>query len=1079
MKHLTRKLVMAFVAMALSCASAFAQQVKGTVMDASGYPVIGAAVIVEGTSIGTTVDMDGAFAFNQAVPSDAILVVSSIGYKTARIPVGGGNLNIVLEEDTQMLEETVVIGYGVQKKSVVTAAISSITSDDLKKTAATRVDNLLQGMTSGVTVTSTSGAPDAGSQIRIRGIGTINNSEPLYIVDGMPVGGIDYLNPNDIERIEVLKDAASGAVYGARAANGVILVTTKQGSKGKTTVSYDFSYGWQNPWRKPQVLNATEYAIMMNEGYINNGQAPRYDDPYSFGKGTDWVEAIFNDNAPVMKHDININGGNDRVQYSTSAGFLSREGTIGGNFGRANYDRFTLRQALNATLFDNSDDRSWLNKMTMQTSVSYAHVNSTGISTNSEYGSPLGSAIGMSPLEPIFATPEMEETYKTLYPEGYPYIIRNAAGQAYTIVDGAVYNEQNNPLAMLEQPGTKYFTDKFVANGNLELQIWDGLKFRTQVGIDMAFWGDHGHSEPYFLSSKNYRYDTVSQTTTYDKDGNEVVTEKVNYGSGASQSMNRSLSWQVENILSYDKTFGQNSISVILGQSALSSSSSNVGASANGLMYPYDPYKISVNNTVGQTVNGDRNGWGSWNSIPYRLASYFGRVSYNYGERYMAEVTVRRDASSRFGDNNKWGTFPSASLGWNIKNEAFLKDVRWLSGLKLRASWGINGNDNIGNFTYAVYMNSGNNYVFGSGANGSEVINIGAKPSGLANPNVKWEQTAQTDIGLDAAFFGNRLTATVDWYRKKTTGMLLSMPVPGYSGDSSPTGNLGDMANSGVEIDLGYRDTYGDFSWNISVNATYNKNTLLYLGDDATDLYGSSHKIGQLTRGEVGMPFPFFYGYVTDGVFQNADEVAAYTNADGAMIQPNATPGDFRFKDVNGDGKLDDSDRTMIGKGIPDWTFGLNLGFAWKGIDFSMLLQGQAGVQAFNVTRRTDLYYINLPKTILNRWTGEGSTNSAPKFEFTSPNENYRVSDYWVEDASFIRARNVQLGYTLPQSLTKKFFVQRLRVYAQAENLFTLTRYSGCDPEVTGGNGFGTELGIDRGIYPQNRTFSVGVNLTF
>ena len=1078
MKHLTYRIALIFAIMALSCANVFAQQVKGTVKDASGQPVIGAAVVVEGTTNGTTSDLDGNFVLN-AVPADATLVVSSIGYRTAYVPVGGGNLNIVLEEDSEMLEETVVIGYGVQKKSVVTAAISSITSDDLKKTAATRVDNLLQGMTSGVTVTSTSGAPDAGSQIRIRGIGTINNSEPLYIVDGMPVGGIDYLNPNDIERIEVLKDAASGAVYGARAANGVILVTTKQGSKGKTTVNYDFSYGWQNPWRKPQVLNATEYAIMMNEAYINNGQTPRYDDPYSFGQGTDWVEAIFNDNAPVMKHDININGGNDRVQYSTSAGFLTREGTIGGNFGRANYDRFTLRQALNATLFDNSDERSWLNKMTMQSSVSYAHVNSTGISTNSEYGSPLGSAIGMSPLEPIFATPEMEESYKTLYPEGYPYIIRNAAGQAYTIVDGAVYNEQNNPLAMLEQPGTKYFTDKFVANGNLELQIWDGLKFRTQVGIDMAFWGDHGHSEPYFLSSKNYRYDTVSETITYDKEGNEVKTEKISYGSSASQSMNRSLSWQVENILSYDKTFGQNSISVILGQSALSSSSSNVGASANGLMYPYDPYKISVNNTVGQTVNGDRNGWGSWNSIPYRLASYFGRVSYNYGERYMAEVTVRRDASSRFGDNNKWGTFPSASLGWNIKNESFLKDVNWLSGLKLRASWGINGNDNIGNFTYAVYMNSGNNYVFGSGANGSEVINIGAKPSGLANPNVKWEQTAQTDLGLDATFFGNRLTATVDWYRKKTTGMLLSMPVPGYSGDSSPTGNLGDMANSGVEIDLGYRDTYGDFSWNISANATYNKNTLLYLGDDATDLYGSSHKIGQLTRGEIGMPFPFFYGYVTDGVFQNPAEVAAYTNAEGAMIQPNATPGDFRFKDVNGDGKLDDSDRTMIGKGIPDWTFGLNLGFAWKGIDFSMLIQGQAGVQAFNVTRRTDLYYINLPKTILNRWTGEGSTNSAPKFEFTSSNENYRVSDYWVEDASFIRARNVQLGYTLPQSLTKKFFVQRFRVYAQAENLFTLTRYSGCDPEVTGGNGFGTELGIDRGVYPQNRTFSVGVNLTF
>ena len=1079
MKHLTRKLVMAFVAMALSCASAFAQQVKGTVTDASGYPVIGAAVIVEGTSIGTTVDLDGAFAFNEAVPSDAILVVSSIGYKTARIPVGGGNLNIVLEEDTQMLEETVVIGYGVQKKSVVTAAISSITSDDLKSQSNTRIDNLLQGMTSGVTVTTSSGAPDAGSQVRIRGVGTIHNSDPLYIVDGMPVGGIDYLNPADIERIEVLKDAASGAVYGARAANGVILVTTRQGKAGKTSVNYDFSYGWQNPWRKPQVLDATEYAIMMNEGALNSGAALRYEDPYAYGKGTDWVEAIFNDNAPVMKHDLNINGGNDRVQYSTSAGFLSREGTIGGNFGRSNYDRFTLRQAVNATLFDNSNDRNWLNKATMQTSVSYAHINSTGISNNSEFGSPLGSALGMSPIEPIFADEATVESYKTLYADGFPYMIKNSEGRYYTVVDGTIYNEQNNPLAMLEQPGTKYQTDKFVANGNIELHIWDGLKFRTQVGIDMAFWGNHGYSAPYFLSSKNYSYDRITETTTYDKDGNPTTVSKTDYGSGASQELNRSLSWQVENILSYDKTFGQNSISVILGQSALSSSSSNVGASAEGVKYLYDEYMISVNNTFGKREDGHRNGWGSWNSIPYRLASYFGRISYNYGERYMAEVTVRRDASSRFGDNNKWGTFPSASLGWNIKNESFLKDVSWLSGLKLRASWGINGNDNIGNFTYAVYMNSGNNYVFGSGANGTENITLGSKPSGLANPDVKWEQTAQTDIGIDAAFFGNRLTFVADWYQKKTTGMLLSLPVPGYTGESSPTGNLGDMVNSGVELDLGYRDTYGDFSWHVSANATYNKNALTYLGDDSSYLTVSTHKLGTLSRGVVGLPFPYYFGYETDGIFQTPEEVAAYTNAEGNLIQPLATPGDVRFVDRDGDGTIDDDDRTMIGKGMPDWTFGLNLGFEWKGIDFNMLLQGQVGAQAFNVTRRTDLYYINLPKTILQRWTGPGTSDKYPKFEFTSVNENYRVSDLWVEDASFLRARNVQLGYTLPQNLTKKFFVQRLRIYAQAENLFTLTRYTGCDPEVSGGGSYGTEAGIDRGVYPQNRTFSVGVNLTF
>ena len=1080
MKHLTYRIALIFAIMALSCANAFAQQVKGTVKDSAGEPVIGAAVVVEGTTNGTVVDLDGNFVFNTAVPSDAVLVVTSIGYKTVRVPVGEGSLNIVLEEDTTMIEETVVVGYGVQKKSVVTAAISSITSDDLKSQSQTRVDNLLQGMTSGVVVTTPSGAPDAAGQVRVRGVGSINGSDPLYIIDGFAVsGGIDYLNPNDIERIEVLKDAASGAVYGARAANGVILVTTKQGQKGKTKVNYDFSYGWQNPWRKPSVLNATEYAIMMNEGYLNAGQAPIYDDPYSFGEGTDWVGLIFNNNAPVMKHDLNVSGGNEKTTYSTSFGYLNREGTIGGNYGRSNYDRFTVRQTLNTVLFDNTADRSWLNKMTMSTNASYAHINSTGISNNSEFGSPLGSALGMSPLLDVYATPEEEESYKTMYPDGYAHIVRDASGRAYTVVDGNVYNEQTHPLASLSLPGTKYDTDKFVANGAVELNIWDALKFRSSVGIDLAFWGNHGYSKQYFLSSKSYNYNTVASETTYDKDGNATTTEKINYAESAQQEMNRALRWQVENVISYDKTFGKHSVAAVLGQTAIRSTSSNVGANARGLMYPYDEWKISVNNTVGQQADGNRNGWGSWNSIAYSLLSYFGRVSYNYDERYMAEVTMRADASSNFGPNNKWGYFPSFSLGWNAKNEEFLKDVSWLSGLKLRGSWGINGNDQIGSFRYAVYMSSGNNYTFGSGANGSETISIGAKPNGLANPNAKWEQSIQTDIGVDMGFLGNRVTFTADWYNKVTSGMLMDMQVPGYAGDSAPIGNVGTMSNSGVELDLGYRDDYGDFSWNISANATYTRNVLTELGDDATSLYGSSHKIGQLTRGIVGLPFPYFYGHKSDGIFQNAEEVAAHVNANGQALQPNAQPGDVRFVDVDGDGDIDDDDRTYIGKGTPDWSFGLNIGFEWKGIDFSMLLQGVVGNQAFNVTRRTDLYYINLPKTILNRWTGEGTSNTQPRFMFDSPNNNYRSSDLWVEDASFLRARNVQLGYTLPQKWTKKFFVQRLRVYAQAENLFTLTKYSGCDPEVTGGNGFSSDLGVDRGVYPQSRTFSVGVNLNF
>ena len=587
MKHLTYRIALIFAIMGLSCANAFAQQVKGTVKDSAGEPVIGAAVMVEGTSIGTTVDLDGNFVLTEAIPSDAVLVVTSIGYKTAYVPVGGGNFNIVLEEDTTMLEETVVVGYGVQKKSVVTAAISSITSEDLKSQSQTRVDNLLQGMTSGVVVTAPSGAPDAAAQVRVRGVGSINGSDPLYIIDGFAVsGGIDYLNPNDIERIEVLKDAASGAVYGARAANGVILVTTKQGQKGKTKVNYDFSYGWKNPWRKPSVLNATEYAVMMNEGYVNAGQAPVYADPYSFGEGTDWVDLIFNDNAPVQKHDLNINGGNDKVTYSTSFGYLYKEGTIGGNYGRSNYDRFTVRQNVNAVLFDNTADRSWLNKMTFNTTASYAHINSTGISANSEFAAPLGSALGMSPLLDVYATPEEEAAYKEMYPAGYEHIVRDADGRAFTVVDGNVYNEQTNPLASLSLPGTKYDTDKFIVNGAVELNIWDALKFRSSVGIDLAFWGNHGYTKQYFLSSKSYNYNTVASETTYDKDGNATTTEKINYAESAQQEMNRSLRWQVENVISYDKTFGKHGIAAVLGQTAIRSTSSNVGANARGLMYP-------------------------------------------------------------------------------------------------------------------------------------------------------------------------------------------------------------------------------------------------------------------------------------------------------------------------------------------------------------------------------------------------------------------------------------------------------------------------------------------------------------
>ena len=1071
-----KKFASLILALGLSLA-AFAQNVtvSGVVRDDARQPIIGAFVVEQGTTNGTVTGVDGDFSLR--VAPGAVLEISCIGYVTQAVSATPDRtLEIILAEDSEMLEETVVIGYGVQKKSVVTASISSVTADDLKVQSQTRVDNMLQGMTSGVQVTQNSGAPGASSTVIVRGIGSINHASPLYIVDGMPAGSIDYINPNDIERIDVLKDAASAAVYGARAADGVVLVTTKSGAAGKTVVTYDFSYGLQNPWRKPAVLNATEYAIMMNEGMLNAGNAPIYDDPYSLGEGTDWVDAIFDKNAPIVKHDINVSGGNGRVNYSVSGGYLSSKGTIGGRFDQSYYDRWTMRENIGITLFDESANRNWLNKLTVGNQVSFAHIKSAGISANSEFGSPLGSALGMSPLDPIYASADEEARYQSLYPAGYPYIIRNSEGVAYFIADGGTYNEQANPIAMLDRPHGYSSTDKIVGGLNFELQLVDGLKFRNAVTLDLSYVYGHSYTPQYFLTSKLYSLDTVTSSTVYDKNGNASTVDKTNYGSSASQSMNRYYSYQVENTLVYDKVFGKHALNVVLGQSAYRSSSSYLGATSKGLQYPDDPWKISVDNTLGQQSDGDRNGWGRWNSIPYSILSYFGRVSYNYDERFLAQATVRRDASSHFGPNNKWGTFPSASLGWNLKNEEFLKYNTVVSMAKLRASWGINGKDNLSDFLYAVYAQSGNNYVFGSGANGTESINIGVKASGLANPNAKWEQSIQTDFGVDLGLWGNQFTATLDYYIKDASGMLMEMQVPTYAGDSAPTGNVGTMRNTGVEIDLGWRSAVGDFNYGIKANASYNRNKLTKLADDASYITTATHKIGTLTRGEVGEVFPYFWGWKTDGVFQNWDEINAYVDKDGNLIQPNAQPGDFRWVDIDKNGVINDNDRTKLGKGIPDWTFGLTLTMDWKGFDFSMLLQGQLGAQALNVNRRTDLYYINLPKTILNRWTGEGSTNQYPRFAFDSANENYRVSDYWMEDASFLRARNIQLGYTLPANLTRKAFVSRLRLYGQVENAFTLTKYTGCDPEVSGGF---TTVGVDRGVYPQNRTVTFGVNVTF
>lgn len=1030
------------------------QQLKGKVTDETGEPIIGANVVVPGTTTGTMTNIDGNFMLN--VPKGSSVRVSYIGFKDQEVKINNQTtVNIKLEENAKALDELIVVGYGVQKKSVVTASIAKISADDLSTTAPVRIDNALKGLASGVTVTSVSGQPGEGSRVRVRGIGTINNSNPLYIVDGMPIdGGIDYLNPNDIQSIEILKDAASGAVYGARAANGVILVSTKKGKEGKARFNYEVSYGFQNPWKERDVLNATEYAILMNEGKMNGGVAPIYSDPYSLGEGTNWQKEVFNYNAPIIQHQLSVNGANDKVNYYLSASYFSQDGIVGGNYDRSNYKRFSLRSNNTYQFLDLKNERNWLNGITVGANLSYSRINGTGITTNSEYGSPLGCAVGFSPVLGIYEEDENAVFQKYANVTNFTPIRDRNNGRIYTIA-GSDFNEIVNPLALLTLPGAKGNSDKFITNIWGELNIWDKLKFKTSLGVDLAFWGTDSWTPVFYLGQSN-------------------KSEK----SSVWSEMNRGFVWQLENTLAYDKKINAHSFSVLLGQSAKMNTGRQLGGS-NLYLIEEDPDKANINFTTGKAANGDMSVYGGAYS-PYTLASYFGRLSYNFDERYMLQATIRRDGSSNFGPNNHWATFPSFSLGWNLTNEKFLASrPDWLTSTKLRFSWGKNGNESIGSFRYVALTASGNNYYFGQG-DAIKLFN-GTKPNGIANPDLKWEESEQTDIGLDFTFLNNALTFTTDYYKKMTNGMLMTMPIPSYVGDSKPIGNVGTMENQGLEFEASYRFKVGDFNLKIGGNATYLKNKLIDLGNETGfQNYDSYQNVGTISRAENGETFPFFYGYKTDGLFQNLSEVSnyTYTDKDGnvTLIQPKAKPGDVRFVDINNDGVINDKDKTKIGKGMPDWTYGASLFASWKNFDFSMMWQGTLGNDIFDATRRLDIAYLNLPAYMLDRWTGEGTSNKIPRFTYTDENNNWLSSDLYIKDGSYLRLKNIQLGYTLPKSIVKNMLISSLRVYVSAENLLTLTKYEGFDPEISSG---GTSLGIDRGIYPQARIFTMGLNLNF
>ena len=1001
-----------------------AQGILGTVTDDLGEPVIGASVVEKGNpQNGTITNLDGQFTMK--VDEGTPIIISYIGYTSQEVIARNG-MTVVMKEDAQTLQDVVVIGYGVQKKSVVTAAIAKVSSDDLAGTSPVRMDNALKGLAAGVNVTSNSGQPGAASRIRVRGIGSVNDSNPLYIVDGMPIeGGFDYINPSDIESIEVLKDAASGAIYGARAANGVILVTTRD------------------------VLDATGYMVMQNEGLVNAGQAPKYADPYNVTTNTDWQDLLFNDNAPVQNHELTLSGATEKVNYYFSLGYYNQEGIVGGNYGHSNYRRLTLRGNFNFVVFDMTKERNWLDKLDVQVNLSYARVKNTGVDPNSQWGNEIGSALALPPIIAPYvegeAAQEQIDYYSSTYADEYVPMYDN--GKLLNI-PGAGFNEMANPLASFQLPVADNWSHKFVSNFSATLGIWNGLKYRVSYSTDMSFWGNQNYATPYWISPTKHR----------------------NYSS-ASMESDRGTVWQLENVLMYDKSFDKHTINVVLGQSAFENSGWTLGASRNNLK---DYSKPWINAATGLAADGDRDGWGG-PGVKHTMSSLFARLSYNYDERYMVQATVRRDGSSRFGSNNKYGTFPSFSLGWNVMNEKFMKSTNgWLNNLKVRFSWGKNGNDNIGDFRYTVLTQGGNNYGFGM-AGGEKEVNS-SKASGLANPDLKWEESEQTDIGIDFGFLNNKVTFTVDYFKKKTNGMLKDMNIPSYVGESKPIGNVGDMENSGVEFELGYKFNIKDAKFQIKANASYLKNELIRLGNAAGfDTYDNVSNLGNISRAEAGEPFTYFWGYKTAGIFQNWDEVNAYTK-DGNLIQPDARPGFVRFVDVNDDGVIDDNDRTKIGKGTPDWTFGATLHAEWRGIDFMMFWQGTAGNDIFDATRRLDLPSINLPSWFLGRWTGEGTSDKYPIY-IQGDATNWQASDLYVHDGSYVRLKNIELGYTIPDFLTKKVFISRLRVYAAVENLLTFTKYWGFDPEISSGSD--KSNGVDFGVYPQPRTIRVGCNVTF
>ncbi|WP_339071036.1 TonB-dependent receptor [Chitinophaga sp. 212800008-4] len=995
--------------------------------------VPGAVIKIKGTNKGAVTD-DGGYFKIDAAPGD-VLVITSIGYVPQEVKVTGSAMNLQLQESVTQIEDLVVIGYGVQKKKLVTGANLQVKGDDLQKQNTTNALQALQGQAPGVQLTSYSGQPGSAMNVIIRGKGTVGNFAPLYIVDGVQTSDIAYLNPADIASIDVLKDAASAAIYGSQAANGVILVTTRSGKVNqKAQVTLDAFYGVQNVARKAQLLNAKEYATIMNEAAVNSGKTPYFSNDVinNLPVNTNWLDQMFVKNVPIQNYVLGVQGGSAGSIYSLSLGYTNQGGIVGGS-SLSNLERYTFRI--------NSEHRLYKDMVKVGEHLTFNYQNTAGIQVGNQYNNSLRAAFGTSPFLPMYDNDgNFFSSDKTGWYPGKP--------------DMAWNNGESNPYAVMYNTN-QYRNSSQGLFGDVYLQAEPikGLKYRSSLGLNYYANQSHGYTPVYHLSI--YSFNDTSKVT---------------------QSMGSGQTIQFDNSLSYDFTLGANhSFTVMAGTSALKAT----GVSMTGNNWDLRIADMShAYLSVAQNVNKGAP-YMSMSGGPFTnsLVSYFGRLQYNFMEKYLLNVTFRADGSSRFAPENRWGYFPSVSAGWVATKEEFMRDVRWLDFFKLRASWGQVGNQNVAAYQYLSpisFVHAA--YIFGpvEGANTQ-----GAYPSRLANPNVKWETSEQTNVGFDATLL-NKLNVTFDYYIKKTKDWLITAPILATAGADAPLINGGDVSNTGVELALAYQNSIGkSFHYTIGINGAYNKNRIGNIPTNDHIIHGPNNLLYsnslEFYRAANGYPIGYFWGLKTAGIFQSEAEVNAYRSKSGKLIQPDAKPGDVRFVDQNGDGVIDASDKTMIGDPNPHFTFGFNIGLDYKGFDLQIQASGVSGNKIVQSWRDQSGAYGNYSAAILDRWHGPGSSNTMPRV--TEDNRNWtQFSDLYIHDGSFLRINTITLGYDFSK-LASRNYLGKIRLYAAVLNAFTFTKYNGMDPEVGYNEGFST--GVDLGYYPRPRTVMIGANLRF